>query len=137
MRIRIAAPRGVSWSDRGREEFPMAFVVKRAYEPASPDDGQRVLVDRLWPRGLSKARARLDAWMKDVAPSPELRMWFDHREDRFIEFERRYRAELARNDALAALRRLGRRSRVTLVYGARDPKINHAIVLKAFLARKR
>ncbi|MGH8232224.1 MAG: DUF488 domain-containing protein [Steroidobacteraceae bacterium] len=92
-----------------------------------------MLVDRLWPRGVSKSKARLTAWMKQVAPSSALRLWLDHRPERFADFARRYRRELAGNPAVGELRRLGRGTRVTLVYGARDPKINHAVVLQAVL----
>ena len=108
-----------------------AVAIKRAYEPPSPDDGTRILVDRLWPRGVSKAKAALDGWNKDVAPSPALRKWFDHRPERFAEFSKRYRVELKHNPAVAELRAL--KGKVTLVYGARDPAINHAIVLAKVL----
>lgn len=102
-------------------------VIKRAYDPPSSKDGTRILVDRLWPRGLSKTKAALDGWNKDVAPSPGLRKWFDHRPERFAEFSKRYRAELAHNPSVAELCAL--KGKVTLVYGARDPAINHAVVL--------
>ena len=110
-----------------------SVAIKRAYEPPAEKDGTRILVDRLWPRGLSKAKAALDDWAKEVAPSPGLRKWFGHREDRFSEFARRYRAELKGNPALDALR--ARKGKVTLIYGARDPKINHAVVLAKVLKR--
>jgi uncharacterized protein YeaO (DUF488 family) len=113
----------------------MSFQIKRVYEPAKPSDGIRVLVDRLWPRGVSKAKAKLDHWMKDVAPSPQLRTWFGHKPERFAEFRKRYREELAANPAVAELRKLGKNRRVTLLYGARDPKINQAVVLQAALKR--
>jgi uncharacterized protein YeaO (DUF488 family) len=114
----------------------MSFKIKRAYEAVSPDDGERVLVDRLWPRGLRKVDAHLAQWLKEVAPSPALRLWFDHRPERFIEFERRYRAELKDNDAIAALRRLGKANPVTLIYAARDLKINHAAILIKVLNKR-
>ena len=114
----------------------MSFRIKRAYEAASPDDGKRVLVDRLWPRGLKKVDAHLAQWLKEVAPSPALRLWFDHRPERFIEFERRYRTELKDNSAIAALRRLGKANPVTLIYAARDPKINHAAILIKVLNKR-
>ena len=107
----------------------MSFKIKRVYDTPGAADGARVLVDRLWPRGLSKATARLDLWMKEVAPSPALRQWFGHDPARFTEFKRRYRAELVANAALEELRKLGGRRRVTLLYGAKDPEINHAVVL--------
>ena len=108
-----------------------SLAIKRVYEPPSPKDGTRILVDRLWPRGLSKAKAALDGWNKNVAPTPALRKWFDHRPDRFAEFSKRYRAELVHNPAVAELR--AQKGEVTLVYGARDPAINHAVVLAKFL----
>ena len=111
----------------------MAVRIKRIYEPAVPADGTRILVDRLWPRGVSKARAKLALWMKDVAPSPKLRLWFDHRPERFTEFGRRYKRELTGNPAVDELRKLARRERVTLLYGAHDPKVNHALVLQSIV----
>jgi uncharacterized protein YeaO (DUF488 family) len=111
----------------------MSFQIKRVYEEASSRDGQRILIDRLWPRGLKKADAALDGWMKDVAPSVPLRRWFAHDPERFTEFKRKYKAELARNPALAPLRQLGKTRRVTLLYAAHDPLINHAVVLKSVL----
>jgi uncharacterized protein YeaO (DUF488 family) len=113
----------------------MSFQVKRVYEPAKPADGIRVLVDRLWPRGVSKTKAKLDHWMKEVAPSPGLRTRFNHKPERFAEFKKRYREEMAANPAVGELRKLGKKRRVTLLYGARDPKINHAVVLLAALKR--
>jgi len=108
-----------------------SVAIKRAYDPPSPKDGSRILVDRLWPHGLAKKKAALDGWMKDVAPSTHLRQWFGHKPERFTEFAKRYRAELKDNPALEALRAL--KGKVTLIYGARDPKINHAIVLAKLL----
>ena len=115
----------------------MTFRIKRVYEPASPADGVRVLVDRLWPRGLKKTAADLASWMKDVAPTPALRQWFSHEPERFTEFKRRYRAELRNNPALPELRKLGKGQLVTLLYAAHDPQINHAVVLLAVLRGKR
>jgi len=111
----------------------MAIGIKRIYEAAVPADGTRILVDRLWPRGVSKARAKLAFWMKDVAPSPNLRVWFDHRPERFKEFSRRYKYELTGNPAVGELRKLARREHVTLLYGAHDLKINHAVVLQSIV----
>jgi uncharacterized protein YeaO (DUF488 family) len=108
-----------------------SVAIKRAYDPPSPRDGTRILVDRLWPRGLSKDKARLDGWNKKVAPSTRLRTWFGHRPERFQEFAKLYRAELKGNPGLAELRAL--KGKVTLVYGARDPAINHAAVLAKVL----
>jgi uncharacterized protein YeaO (DUF488 family) len=107
---------------------------KRAYEPPSPDDGRRILVDRLWPRGLRRADAAIDRWLKEIAPSTELRRWFGHDPDRWEEFRRRYRAELsAHSDLLAELRSLARRGPLTLVYSARDEDHNDAVVLHEVL----
>jgi uncharacterized protein YeaO (DUF488 family) len=110
-------------------------LLKRAYEPAAPGDGQRFLVERLWPRGVRKADLRLDGWLKDVAPGPELRRWFGHDPDKWPEFRRRYFAELrSSEDALAPLREASRRGPVTLVYGARDTEHNAAVALREYLA---
>ncbi|HXJ03185.1 MAG TPA: DUF488 domain-containing protein [Micropepsaceae bacterium] len=111
----------------------MPFRIARIYDPAEPDGGLRILVDRLWPRGIKKSDARIDGWMKDIAPSSELRTWFGHRPDRFAEFGKRYREELRSNPAVGALRKLGKGKIVTLLYGARDPEVNHALVLRAVL----
>jgi uncharacterized protein YeaO (DUF488 family) len=108
--------------------------VKRVYETPSRKDGLRILVDRLWPRGLTKERAAVDLWMKDVAPSTELRKWFGHDPARWNQFQTRYRRELARNEAaLAQLRQKADARTVTLVYGARDEEHNEALVLKRIL----
>jgi uncharacterized protein YeaO (DUF488 family) len=105
--------------------------IKRIYEARQPSDGFRVLVDRLWPRGLTKQRAALDAWERDLAPSPALRKWFGHDPKRWAEFRKRYRAELSEHGAeLAALRARAKRKPVTLLYAAKDPQINHAVVLR-------
>ncbi len=110
------------------------ILLKRAYDPPSPEDGLRVLVDRLWPRGLRKADAAIDRWLKEIAPTAELRRWFGHDPSRWEEFRRRYRAELATHpDLLNELRRLAGGSRVTLVYSARDEHHNDAIVLREVL----
>jgi uncharacterized protein YeaO (DUF488 family) len=112
--------------------------LKRAYDPAEPRDGYRVLVDRLWPRGVSKERAHLDEWARELAPSAELRTWFGHDPDRFAEFERRYRAELAAHDEkLDELRRRAREGTLTLVYGARDEEHNDAVVLAELVREHR
>ena len=115
----------------------MSFTIKRVYEKPAATDGLRVLVDRLWPRGLRRSDAHLSWWMKDVAPSPDLRKWFDHDPLKFAQFKRRYTLEMRSNAAVVELRRLGKSKRVTLLYGARDPKVNHAIILQKFLARAR
>ena len=107
--------------------------IKRVYERPSPEDGVRILVDRLWPRGLRKDAAALDHWVKDIAPSPELRKWFDHREDRFDEFTRRYRLELKSNPELPEFHKLTKTGKVTLLYAAHDANVNHAVVLAEYL----
>jgi uncharacterized protein YeaO (DUF488 family) len=116
----------------------MDVRLKRAYDPAEPRDGYRVLVDRLWPRGVSKERARLDEWARELAPSAELRTWFGHDPERFAEFERRYRAELtAHEEKLDELRCRAREGTLTLVYGARDEEHNDAVVLAELLREHR
>jgi uncharacterized protein YeaO (DUF488 family) len=110
--------------------------VKRVQDPADRGDGHRVLVDRLWPRGVSKNAVRPDEWLRDLAPSDELRRWFGHRPDRFAEFRRRYIDELrTQRKLLAALRRQARTGRATLLYAARDAEHNNAIVLATVLRR--
>jgi uncharacterized protein YeaO (DUF488 family) len=105
--------------------------VKRIYEPAEKADGYRVLVDRLWPRGLTKAEARFEEWLKDLAPTPALRRWYGHEVEKWPEFVRRYRRELAAQDEhLDRLAALGRKRRVTLLFAARDEEHNSAIVLR-------
>lgn len=112
--------------------------LKRAYEPAAPSDGRRVLVERLWPRGVTKQRLRLDEWAKEVAPSPDLRRWFGHDPERWAEFRRRYFAELRGHPAAwQPLLAAARRGRVTFVYAAHDLTHNAAVALKAFLDRRR
>src|SRR5262249_49340517 len=112
--------------------------IKRVYEPHSRGDGQRVLVDRVWPRGVSKEKLGDAMWLKDVAPSADLRKWFDHRPERWAEFRKRYAAELDRNpEATAKLRALIARGPVTLLYSARDEEHNQALALAEYLATKR
>ena len=113
-------------------------ALKRAYEEADANDGTRVLVDRLWPRGLSKERARVDAWLKEVAPSDELRRWFGHDPDKFAEFRKRYEAELASESGKEAMAKLGelvKRGHVTLLFAARDMEHNNAVVLRDVLMK--
>jgi uncharacterized protein YeaO (DUF488 family) len=110
--------------------------LKRVYEPAAPEDGVRVLVDRLWPRGLSKEKAGVNHWMKDIAPSAELRKWFGHDPDRWPEFRRRYTEELRQHTALLdQLRDLVSRQTVTLLFGAHDEEHNDAVVLREVLLK--
>jgi uncharacterized protein YeaO (DUF488 family) len=108
--------------------------LKRAYEAPDAEDGMRILVDRLWPRGLKKAAAAIDLWAKDIAPSTELRQWFGHQTDRWDEFRRRYAAELERKtDLIEELRALARRGPITLVFSAHDAAHNDAVVLRTVL----
>lgn len=112
----------------------MTFAIKRIYDDAATSDGYRALVDRLWPRGVSKERAELDEWAKDLAPSTDLRGWFGHEAARFEEFAQRYRVELDANPGVERFVRLGREhDAVTLLYGAHDPAVNHAVVLRDYL----
>lgn len=114
----------------------MDVRLKRAYAPAAPSDGYRVLIDKLWPRGVSRERAKLDAWDKELPPSTELRQWFGHDPARFDEFRRRYMDELRdQRPRLAALRRRARDGTLTLVYSARDAEHNDAVVLAEVLRR--
>jgi uncharacterized protein YeaO (DUF488 family) len=109
--------------------------IKRIYDPPDENDGMRVLVDRIWPQGISRFDAKLDLWAQEVAPSTDLRKWFGHKPERWKEFQKRYRAELKGNQALGELRSLVRRKQATLLYGARDTEHNHALVLRALLSR--
>ncbi|WP_330083715.1 DUF488 domain-containing protein [Methylocystis iwaonis] len=116
-----------------------AFALKRVYEPPEPEDGARVLVDRLWPRGLTKEKAAVDLWAKDAAPSHELRRWFGHEPERWEEFQARYREELESPEAqeqIATLRAMARKGRVTLLYAAHDEEMNNAVVLRGVLRHK-
>jgi uncharacterized protein YeaO (DUF488 family) len=111
--------------------------IKRAYEEPDREDGTRILVDRLWPRGLTKEKARVDLWLKDVAPSTELRKWFAHDPDKWTEFESRYQEELKRNkEQLSLLRKEAAKGPVTLVYGAKDQQHNEAVILQKLLTAK-
>ncbi|TBH20063.1 DUF488 domain-containing protein [Thermus thermamylovorans] len=111
----------------------MDLRVKRVYDPPSPEDGVRVLVDRLWPRGLSKERAKVDWWAKELAPSDELRRFFAHDPEKYPEFLRRYREELEGNPTLERLRALAQRGRVTFLFGAREARYNNATALAEIL----
>lgn len=108
--------------------------IKRVYATPAKSDGRRILVDRLWPRGMSKERARLSEWMKEIAPSDELRNWFHHNPDGWQEFRRRYRSEIARNhEAVAALADAARQGTVTLLFAGADTEHNNAVVLRDYL----
>ena len=110
------------------------LTTKRVYEPAEPGDGTRFLVDRLWPRGIKKEKLEMEAWLKDVAPSPALRKWFSHDPAKWTEFQRRYRAELEDHpDAWHPILEAAKQGDVTLLYSARDTEHNSAILLKEFL----
>ena len=110
------------------------YKIERIYESTASDDSYRVLVDRLWPRGISKERAALDEWNKEIAPTDELRKWFNHDSEKFPEFSRRYMKELDNNPAAAeAKNNWNKQSAVTLLYGAKDTEHNQAIVLKKWL----
>lgn len=110
------------------------IYLKRAYDPAARRDGLRILVDRLWPRGVSKEKAQLDLWLKEIAPSTELRKWFNHDPEKWAEFRRRYRSELKqKGDVLLLLKHCTTESAVTFIYAAHDEEHNHALVLKEFL----
>lgn len=112
----------------------MEVKIKRVYEDALKSDGTRVLVDRIWPRGVSKEKAQLDDWIKEIAPSTELRKWFNHEEERFPEFSKRYKKELENHKGLIdSLLEKAEKNQLTLVYGAKDEVHNQAVVLKEFL----
>ena len=115
----------------------MTIKIKRVYEQSEKDDGTRVLVDRLWPRGLTKEKASVDIWLKDVAPSTELRRWFGHDPEKWQRFRGRYETELKHNGGVVdILTKKAMRGTLTLLYGARDESHNEARVLKQFLERK-
>ncbi|HSV11000.1 MAG TPA: DUF488 domain-containing protein [Hanamia sp.] len=113
----------------------MDFKIKRVYEKPDPKDGFRILVDRLWPRGLTKEKAAADLWLKDIAPSTELRKWFNHDPDKWKEFQKKYHQELKENkEAIAVLKEHLKQGPVTLLYGAKDEVHNEALVLKEFIS---
>lgn len=116
----------------------MTIYVKRIYEKAAKDDGIRILVDRLWPRGVSKENAKLDEWLKEIGPSTELRKWFNHESDKFAEFKKRYKNELKSGDQQKAFEKLTKivedhDQQITLLFGAKNEKENQAVVLKEIL----
>lgn len=112
----------------------MTLRIKRAYAAPEPGDGQRILIDRLWPRGLTRERAAIDEWMKEIAPSAGLRQWFGHDPQKWPQFQERYRAELEGNPLLAELKARLKAGPVTLVYSAKDEAHNDAVVLRQLLA---
>jgi len=112
-----------------------ALKIKRAYDPAADDDGVRMLVDRLWPRGMSKDEARVDVWLKDIAPSDELRKWFSHDPAKWAEFRKRYERELEqKKEFVQQIIDMLAEGRVTLLYSAKDDERNNAVVLREFIA---
>lgn len=117
----------------------MCIRIKRVYEQADEQDGFRVLVDRLWPRGLTKQKAHVDLWLKEIAPSTELRKWFGHEPEKWPEFQKRYRAELRKNKECTSLlkQEAGKHPTTTLLYGAKDEEHNEAIVLQKFLTSRK
>jgi uncharacterized protein YeaO (DUF488 family) len=132
-------PSPVKLRERDRRMTENNVRLQRAYDDPQPDDGHRVLVDRVWPRGRTKSELRLDAWARDLGPSTGLRKWFGHDPARWTEFQTRYRAELAdpeRSRALDALAAIARNGRVTIVYGARDREHNQAQVIAEEIGRR-
>lgn len=109
------------------------YKLARIYDENIPK-GKRVLVDRVWPRGISKEDAKLDEWLKDIAPSTDLRKWFDHDPDKFSDFKKKYKEELKDNDAVKKLKDM--KGTIVILYGAKDEKYNHAVVLKEFMGKK-
>ena len=114
----------------------MDIRTRRAYDGSADDDGYRVLIDRLWPRGVAKEDLELDEWCKDVAPSEALRKWFGHDPEKWDEFQKRYRRELDSNEACDALLKRARKAHITLIYGAKDEEHNNAVVLRDYLKEK-
>jgi uncharacterized protein YeaO (DUF488 family) len=112
--------------------------IKRVYDPPEPGDGKRFLVDRLWPRGVNKEVLKMDGWLKDIAPSDNLRKWFGHDPEKWEEFQRRYEAELDnRQEVWKVILKADESGSVTLIYGARDEQHNNAVVLREYLEKKR
>ena len=115
----------------------MLIKLKRAYEKPEPEDGKRILVDKLWPRGLRKEKAKIDEWLKDVAPSTELRRWYAHDPTKWVQFKERYWKELdAKSEQVAALVKECERSTVTFVFSSKEEKLNNAMALKDYIDRK-
>jgi uncharacterized protein YeaO (DUF488 family) len=115
----------------------MTIALKRVYEEPAESDGTRILVDRLWPRGLTKEKAKVDVWLKEIAPSTELRKWFNHEPSKWPEFKRRYQAEISNNtEALSLLQKHLASGKATIVYSAKDEQHNDAVVIKLYLDKK-
>lgn len=113
----------------------MKIPIKRVYEAPQKSDGKRILIDRLWPRGLTKEAAAIDLWIKEIAPSTQLRKWFGHDPDKWAEFQKKYKAELKGNPALAELKAAVKKQKSTLIYAAKDESHNDAVVLQRVLGR--
>ena len=112
--------------------------IKRIYDPVSPDDGKRILVDRLWPRGMKKEEARLDEWLKEIAPSNELRKWYSHDPAKWPEFKKRYKKELAEeSDLIKRIREEGKKKTITLLFSTKELDLNNAVALKEILERSK
>ena len=112
--------------------------IKRVYDQPSPDDGKRILIDRLWPRGLKKENARIDAWIKEIAPSNELRKWFSHEPDKWEKFKNRFFTELLKKqDTIEGIISVARKGTVTLLYGSKEERFNNAVALKEYIDSKR
>lgn len=120
---------------RNQKAEDVNIEIKRIYDDPSDEDGTRVLVDKVWPRGMSKEEARLDEWWKEVAPDDDLRQWFDHDTDKWSDFKKKYREQLKdqKSEIREFLDKLDKRKRLTLLYGAKDEKHNQAVVLKSYL----
>ena len=115
----------------------MPIKLKRAYEKADPEDGTRILIDRLWPRGLKKENAKLDSWLKDIAPSTELRKWYSHDPAKWTQFKERYWRELdAKPDTVSSLAQQSQKSTITLVFSSKEEKLNNAAALKQYIEHK-
>ena len=115
----------------------MPILLKRAYDKPAPEDGKRVLVERLWPRGLKKEEAKIDEWLKDVAPSAELRKWYSHDPAKWAEFKKRYWKELeTKNEAVSKLAKESKESQVTFVFGSKEQRLNNAAALKEYIELK-
>ena len=115
----------------------MNIIIKRVYDEPSKEDGKRILIDRLWPRGLTKEKAQIDLWLKEISPSTELRKWFGHDPSKWTEFKKRYIVEIKKNTTVRSqLEEQLKNGKVTLVYGAKDEKHNDAVVLQEYFANK-
>ena len=119
------------------DDLLMPIILKRAYEKAAPEDGKRILVERLWPRGLKKENAKIDEWLKDLAPSTELRKWYSHDPGKWLEFKKRYWKELeSKRGIVEKLAKESKEKKVTFVFGSKEEKLNNAAALKEYLETK-